>query len=78
MAPCPREPLPICLEVGSLPADVASLDLLSRLALVAQRGGYRLALRDPSPALAELIEFAGLAEALPSERLRPRSMEPRC
>jgi hypothetical protein len=78
MAPCRREPLPICVEVGDLVADAASLDLLSRLALVARRCGYRLALRNPSPALTELIEFAGLTETLPSEPVRPRLTEPRC
>jgi hypothetical protein len=68
----------LCVEVGALVADGAAIDALARVALVARRCGYAITLRDPSPALVQLIELAGLSEALPAERLSLRSKWPRC
>jgi len=44
--------------------SLAVVDALARLQLSLRRRGTRLRLLDPPPELAELIRFAGLAEAL--------------
>lgn len=48
--------------------DVATIDVIARLQLVALRGGFRLCLRGCSGRLRELVLLAGLEEVLPIER----------
>ncbi|MBW3620977.1 MAG: STAS domain-containing protein [Actinobacteria bacterium] len=45
-------------------ADLASVELLARLALTARRCGARLRVRDAPPELLALLEQAGLTQAL--------------
>ena len=56
------------IDAAELDADAATLDALARLRLTACRCGFQLRLRDSSPELRELIEFAGLCAALPEDR----------
>jgi anti-anti-sigma regulatory factor len=49
--------------------DAGTVDALARLELTARRHGRELRLRDPPPALRELLELCGLAEVL---RVEPR------
>jgi hypothetical protein len=72
------ETLMLSVDVAEVRADAITLDALARIALAGRRCGWRITLRDASRELIELIEFAGLTEALPAEPLRPRSREPRC
>ena len=44
--------------------DIALVDALARLQLEARRAGYRLVVEDAPAELAELIDLAGLGEAL--------------
>jgi hypothetical protein len=48
----------------ALPGELASVDALARLALVARRCGTRLAVRGARPELAALVELLGLGELL--------------
>jgi hypothetical protein len=57
------------VEAAGLEADAVTLDALARLQLTACRCGFRLCLHGSSPALRELIAFAGLDDALPDEPL---------
>lgn len=59
------------VDAADLDADAVTLDALGRLAVAARRCGHRLIVQAASPELAELIELAGLSEALGVERLRP-------
>ena len=69
--------LPIVrVEAGGLKADAAAVDALARLALRLRRRGYQLMLGHASRELLDLIELAGLSEALPADGLRPGSAEP--
>ena len=52
------------LDASAVRADAVGLDSLARLALIAGRCGYRLVVQRASPDLADLIELAGLSEAL--------------
>jgi hypothetical protein len=63
-------------DVGALAhPDLAAVDALARLQLVARRLGCRMLLQRASPELGELLAFAGLDVALP---LRPAlRLEPR-
>jgi hypothetical protein len=49
---------------GSCAPDLATVDALARVQLVARRHGCRIRLMEPDPALVELIELAGLREVL--------------
>ena len=60
---------PVLVDARELAADVATLDLLARLQLAAQRLGRRVLLRGVSDDLGRLIELAGLAGTL---RIEPR------
>jgi hypothetical protein len=51
-------------DASPLPAEIATVDALARLALLARRNGVRLELGGVSPALWELIDLAGLAVVL--------------
>lgn len=56
----------VVIDVGALTdPDCATLDVLARLALRAQRRGRRILLRNACPALHELIELGGLTDVLP-------------
>ena len=62
--------------VGSGRPDLAVVDELAWLALVARRAGCTIGLRDACPALLELLELAGLSEVVPAvtaAAARPRS-----
>ena len=60
-------PRSLSVEVAQIEPDAVAVDALARLALAARRHGCTVRLRGASPQLELLIEFAGLAEALPSE-----------
>jgi hypothetical protein len=49
---------------GPMDVSLSSVDLLARLQLEARRRGVELRMRVFAPALRELIELAGLEEAL--------------
>jgi hypothetical protein len=49
---------------GDARPDLGTVEGLARLGLVARRGGCRMHLREVSPALAELLELAGLSREL--------------
>jgi hypothetical protein len=51
-------------DVGGLVADLATVDLVARLALTARRDGCHLLLRRVSPELAALLHLAGLDAVL--------------
>jgi ABC-type transporter Mla MlaB component len=78
MGPCKRDSLTLCVDASELHADVAAVDALARLALLAGRYGCQISLQNASAELAELIELAGLSEVLPSQPIRRRSRGPRC
>ena len=48
----------------ALPGDLASVEALARLALVARRCGARFAVRGLRPELAALVDLLGLGELL--------------
>jgi len=56
-------PAYVCDLSGARPT-AATVDSLARLALLLQREGVRLVLRQASPELVELIAFMGLKEVL--------------
>ena len=62
----------LLVDAAGLDADAVTLDALARLQLAARRCGFRVRLRDSSPQLRELIEFAGLDSVLPELGLEPR------
>jgi ABC-type transporter Mla MlaB component len=57
----------VTVDVEALRVDIATVDWLARLALVARRQGGRLVVRNASAELYELIELAGLADVLSSD-----------
>ena len=58
---------PIVCEVGGLRADVAAVNAVARLALVACRLERGVRLRNASPVLRELLALVGLAGVVPCE-----------
>jgi gamma-glutamyl:cysteine ligase YbdK (ATP-grasp superfamily) len=59
-------------------ADLGIVDALARLQLAARRSGYEIAVTDAPSDLRELIELAGLADALGVEpRRQPEEREER-
>jgi hypothetical protein len=52
---------------GDGPPDLAVVEALARFQLMARRAGYRMWLEDVSPALRELLDLAGLRQALASQ-----------
>ena len=59
-------------------ADLGIVDALARLQLEARRSGYEVAVTDAPCELIELIELAGLSDALRVEPLRqPEQREQR-
>jgi hypothetical protein len=64
----------VVCEVGE-PPDLVTVEALLRLQLTAARSGARLLVRDPSPALRELLELCGLSgvvRAVPGGHVEPR------
>jgi ABC-type transporter Mla MlaB component len=57
----------LLVEVAEIAPDAVAVDALARLALAARRHGCSVLLRGAPPQLLLLVEFIGLAEALPSE-----------
>ena len=51
-------------DAGPLPADIATVDALARLTLLARRSGAVIQLRRVSPELRELIDLVGLGRVL--------------
>ena len=58
-------------DAGPLPAEIATVDALARLALLARQSGAVIQLRRVSPELRDLIELAGLARVLSVPLLLP-------
>jgi hypothetical protein len=56
-------PLPLVLD-ESVPADLMTLDALTRLQLEARRQGLEIRLLEVPEALRKLIDFAGLGDVL--------------
>jgi ABC-type transporter Mla MlaB component len=69
----------VVCDVGGLgPPGLGAVDLLARLQLAARRAGGRIRLRDPDPALAALLDLAGLPvemEGQPEQREPPLRVE---
>jgi len=61
----------LSVELAQIEPDAVALDALARLALAARRHDCSVRLRGASPQLELLIEFAGLAGALPGEDAAP-------
>ena len=59
----------VVCDVAGISADLMTVEVLARLQLTAMRLGCRLELRNVSRELAQLLEFCGLRDVLPSERL---------
>jgi len=78
MAPRAGDPEKLVIDVRDAVADLAVVDALARLALIARRHGLRIRLCHASAELLDLIELAGLSEALPAEPVSSRSRGPRC
>ena len=78
VSPDPEGTAVLCVDAADFDADAVALDALARFALVARRCGYRIVLRDAPAELVDLIELAGLSDALPVESVRPDSTPPRC
>lgn len=58
----------VACDARALEAELAAVDALARLALVARRLGCPLKLRRASPQLRDLVAFCGLAPALGVQR----------
>jgi hypothetical protein len=74
----------VACDVSALAAELAAVDALARLALVARRVGCPLRVRRASPELRDLVEFCGLTERLgvelqrqPEEGEEPLGLEER-
>jgi hypothetical protein len=67
----------ITCDVRELAAEVAAVEALARLALVARRLGCPLKVRRASPELRDLVEFCGLSAALGVGGQRGRQPEQR-
>ena len=60
----------VACDVSTLAAELAAVDALARLALVARRLGCPLRVRRASPQLRDLVELCGLTERLGVELQR--------
>jgi hypothetical protein len=56
----------IAVDVGALHATCRSIEALARLQLTASRAHRRIRLQRASPALEQLLDFAGLADVVPT------------
>ncbi len=72
----PAMPRVVVCDVGAVVgSDLATVDALAQLALVARRRGCRVQLRHASPELRELLALAGLADVVrcaPGSAVEPR------
>jgi ABC-type transporter Mla MlaB component len=57
----------VILDVSNLECDLAAVDALARLHLVARRGDHDVRIRGASLELRRLIALAGLLDVLPLE-----------
>jgi hypothetical protein len=73
-----RDPTTLFIDACTLSPDLATVDALARLALVARRHHCRPVLWRAGQELSELIELAGLSDVLPVDPPTPRSTAPRC
>jgi len=55
-------------DAAPLPAEIATVDALARLTLLARRQGLVIQLRGVSPELRQLIELVGLGRVLSAPR----------
>jgi anti-anti-sigma regulatory factor len=78
MDPRARAPVVLLIDAGGATADATTLEALARLALIARRHGREPRLCRASPELRELIELAGLSDALGAVAATSRSTAPRC
>jgi hypothetical protein len=61
----PRPGLPtLALDVQGAAPDAVTVDVLARLQVGARRCGWRIALRNATPELLDLVAFMGLADVL--------------
>src|SRR3954452_25327184 len=67
----------ITCDVSELAAELAAVDALARLSLVARRLGCPLKVRRASPELRDLVELCGLTDALGVVRRNGRQPEQR-
>src|SRR5918992_5036005 len=68
-APCERPGAVITCDVAALDiCDLAVVDVLMRLLIVARRSGSSIQLRQPSQRLATLIHLCGLDRYLPRRK----------
>jgi hypothetical protein len=58
---------PVGCEVAALQADLAAVDVLARVALIAGRLDRGIRLREATPALRELLALTGLADVVRCE-----------
>ena len=56
----------LCDVSGLARVDVGAVDMLARIQLVARERGAQVVLHRSPPALVDLVDLIGLAEALPS------------
>jgi ABC-type transporter Mla MlaB component len=61
----------VVCSVSGVAADAVAVDALARLQLAARRLGADVRVRGASRDLLALVDFMGLREALPEERLPP-------
>lgn len=61
----PRLTHVVCDVTHATQCDAAAVGELARIALEGRRHGVRVWVRNPSPALVELVELVGLTDALP-------------
>jgi hypothetical protein len=57
----------VVCHAGSLPGELAAVDALARLSLVARRGSARFVVQGMSPQLSSLVELLGLDELLTAD-----------
>ncbi|MFD8674794.1 STAS domain-containing protein [Streptomyces seoulensis] len=63
----PRSGVVVCDVAGLGSPGLGQVELLARLELAARRGGGRIRLRDPEPALRALLGFVGLGVQVEGE-----------
>jgi ABC-type transporter Mla MlaB component len=56
-------------DVSAARADAVTVDALAQLQLLAKRRRCQIRLRGCSPALRDLVEFMGLTNVLPEDRV---------
>jgi hypothetical protein len=65
----------ICDVAGVVRPDVVTVEALARLHLLARRRGWRLVVSGAGPALLQLVNLLGLADALSESGRQPESGE---